>query len=110
MRLEESLRNEKREKSQLFKDNEQLQWKMRQRVAQCFSDDNHSKSFAGVTSQTKGNSRHNDSQECKFSVFRNFKTFTFQHSTLDKASLALSRLNQLSTSFSAGEPHVILFS
>lgn len=85
MRLEESFRNEKREKSQLFKDNEQLQWKMRQRVAQCFSDDNHSKSFAGVTESDKGN----------------FKTFTFQHSTLDKASLAPSRLNQFSTSFSA---------
>jgi len=85
MRLEESFRNEKREKSKLFKDNEQLQWKMRQRVAQCFNDDNHSKSFAGVTESDKGN----------------FKTFTFQHSTLDKASLAPSRLNQFSSSFSA---------
>ena len=54
MRLEESFRNEKIEKSKLFKDNEQLQWKMRQRVAQCFSDDSHSKSFAGVTESDKG--------------------------------------------------------
>ena len=54
MRLEESFRNEKIEKSKLFKDNEQLQWKMRQRVAQCFTDDSHSKSFAGVTESDKG--------------------------------------------------------
>ena len=54
MRLEESFRNEKREKSKLFKDNEQLQWKIRQRVAHCFNDDNHSKSFGGVTESDKG--------------------------------------------------------
>ena len=69
------------------------------------------RALRGWLSQTKGKySLHKYSEECKLSVIRNFKTFTFQHSTLDKASLAPSRLNQFSSSFSAGEPHAIWFS
>ena len=68
----------------------------------------------GWRNPTKGKSlfflNYNFTQECKLSSFRNFKTFTFQHSTLDKASLAPSRLNQFSSSFSAGKSSIIWFS
>ena len=66
------------------------------------------KALRGWLSQTKGKvvviKIHKVQVKC---ILRNFKTFTFQHSTLDKASLAPSRLNQFSTSFSAGEPHIM---
>ena len=48
------MRLQSRENSQLFRDKEQLQWKMKQRISRSLVSDQHSQSFSGVTESSKG--------------------------------------------------------
>merc|ERR1712107_732606 len=85
-KLEESIRHQSREKNQLFREKEQLQWRIKNKSS------SHSRSFSGVL----------DSSGCK----GNFKTFNVLHSSvnpvLDDTHELLASL--FSESFSLGTP------
>jgi len=67
LKLEESIRNQSREKNQLYRDKEQLQWKVKHKLSSSFVRDHHSHSFSGSTEHSEGN----------------FKTFTVVHSSMN---------------------------
>ena len=68
LKLEESIRSQSREKNQLYRDKEQLQWKVKHKLSSSFvSSDQHSQSFSGSTEHSEGN----------------FKTFTVVHSSMN---------------------------
>ena len=82
LKLEESIRSQSREKNQLYRDKEQLQWKMKHKLTSSFVNENHSQSFSGSTEHSEGN----------------FKTFTMVHSSMN--STAPVQDNPLLTGFS----------
>jgi len=65
MKLEENIRSQTKEKNQLFREKEQLQWKIKEKMSMDADSNLHSHSFSGVTDHG------------------NFKTYTFQHSSLN---------------------------
>jgi len=65
LKLEENIRSQTREKNQLFREKEQLQWKIKEKMSMNCDSNLHSQSFSGVVDH------------------RNFKTYTFQHSSLN---------------------------
>ena len=93
LKLEENIRNQTREKNQLFREKEQLQWKIKEKMSMNCDNNLHSQSFSGVVDHRY----HSFILSLVFKVslnlktrwsillfdFRNFKTYTFQHSSLN---------------------------
>merc|ERR1712107_494315 len=88
-KLEESMRHQSREKNQLFREKEQLQWRIKNKTSKSSS---HSQSFSGVL----------DSSGCK----GNFKTFNVLHSSVNPVLDDTHELlaSSFSESFSLGTP------
>ena len=88
-KLEESMRHQSREKNQLFREKEQLQWRIKNKTSKSSS---HSQSFSGVL----------DSSGCK----GNFKTFNVLHSSVNPV---LDDTHELLASSFSGENICIIY-